>query len=148
MNDRRRLIAPILGMGLSALLTGCGWSSGETTLEGAEERKAPHSAMATAHEMKSQKPARSVMAKGASTEVVIDNFTFDPPKLTISPGTQVTWVNHDDVPHTATSSTKPRTFDSGTLDTDEKFSYVFTEPGTYDYFCAVHPKMTAQIVVK
>src|SRR5437762_14251512 len=87
MRNRPRLIAPILGMGLSALLTGCGWSSGETTLEGAEEGKAPHSAMATAHEMKSQKPALSVMAKGASTEVVIDNFTFDPPQLTISPGT-------------------------------------------------------------
>jgi plastocyanin len=85
---------------------------------------------------------------GASTEVVIDNFTFDPPKLTISAGTKVTWINHDDVPHTATSSTKPRAFDSGTLDTDEKFSKVFVTPGTYDYFCAVHPKMTAQIIVK
>jgi len=148
MRNRPRLSAPILGMGLSMLLAGCGWSSGEATLEGAKEEKAPHSAMAMGHEMKSPKPTRSVMAKGASTEVVIDNFTFDPPKLTISPGTQVTWINHDDVPHTATSSTKPRAFDSGTLDTDEKFSFIFTEPGAYDYFCAVHPKMTAQIIVK
>jgi plastocyanin len=60
----------------------------------------------------------------------------------------VTWINRDDVPHTATSTAKPRLFDSGALDTDERYCYVFTEPGTYSYFCAVHPKMTAQIIVK
>jgi plastocyanin len=83
-----------------------------------------------------------------STQVVIDNFTFNPPTVTIASGTKVTWVNHDDVPHTATSTAKPRQFHSGTLDTDEKYSYVFTTPGTYDYFCAVHPKMTGRIIVK
>jgi plastocyanin len=84
----------------------------------------------------------------ASRQVTIDNFTFDPPTLTIAVGTKVTWVNRDDVPHTATSTAKPRSFDSGTLDTDQQFSHVFTTPGTYDYFCAVHPKMTGQIIVK
>jgi len=34
------------------------------------------------------------------------------------------------------------------LDTDDKFSYTFSNPGTYNYFCSVHPKMTAKIVVK
>ena len=81
-------------------------------------------------------------------EIKIDNFTFDPPVLTVSVGTKVTWVNHDDVPHTATSTRKPRAFDSGALDTDEKFSFVFTSAGTYEYFCAVHPKIKAQIIVK
>jgi len=149
MRHRSRLIAPILGMGLcSLLLAGCGWSSGETTEQEAKEEKASHGAMDMGHEKKSQKPARSAEVMAPSTEVVIDNFTFDPPKLTINPGTKVTWINHDDVPHTATSSVKPRAFDSGTLDTDQKFSFVFTTPGTYDYFCAVHPKMTAQVIVK
>ncbi len=81
-------------------------------------------------------------------EIVIDNFTFDPPEVTIAIGTRVTWVNHDDVPHTATSTVKPRAFDSGTLDTDQKYSFVFTKAGVYDYFCAVHPKMTGRITVK
>jgi plastocyanin len=76
-----------------------------------------------------------------------DNRTR-PGFTSITPGTKVTWVNHDDVPHTATSSAKPRAFASTTLDTDEKFSYVFTMPGTYTYFCAVHPHMTGQIIVK
>ena len=68
--------------------------------------------------------------------------------VTIAPGTRVVWVNHDDVPHTATSTGKPRRFDTGALDTDQKYAHVFTEPGTYNYFCAVHPKMTGQIIVK
>ena len=84
----------------------------------------------------------------AAQQIKIDNFTFDPPTLTIAAGTKVTWINRDDVPHTATSTAKPKSFDSGTLDTDQQFSHVFTKPGTYDYFCAVHPKMTGQIIVK
>ncbi|MBV9122278.1 MAG: cupredoxin family copper-binding protein [Planctomycetes bacterium] len=84
----------------------------------------------------------------APNQVIIDNFTFKPPRLTVASGTKVTWVNRDDVPHTVTSSVQPRVFHSGTLDTDQQFSHVFTTPGTYDYFCAVHPHMTAQVIVR
>jgi plastocyanin len=81
-------------------------------------------------------------------QVVIDNFRFSPRKLTVPAGTKVTWVNRDDVPHTATSTAKPRVFDSKSLDTDDRFEHVFATPGTYEYFCAVHPHMTGQIIVK
>jgi plastocyanin len=84
----------------------------------------------------------------APNQVTIDNFAFNPKTLTVPVGTEVTWINRDDVPHTATSAVKPRLFDSKTLDTDDKFSHVFTTPGTYPYFCAVHPHMTGEIVVK
>jgi plastocyanin len=145
----RNLIATILGMGVgSFLLAGCGWSSGDKTQEETQQLKAAHNAMESGEGKKSPGSIRSESPEGATTQVVIDNFTFDPPKVTISAGTQVTWINHDDVPHTATSSTKPRAFDSGTLDTDQKFSFLFSTPGTYEYFCAVHPKMTGQIIVK
>lgn len=80
--------------------------------------------------------------------VVIDNFTFDPHRLTVAAGTKVTWINRDDVPHTVTSPARPRLLDSSTLDTDQSFSHVFTAPGTYDYYCTVHPKMTGQVIVK
>ncbi len=83
-----------------------------------------------------------------SNEIVIDNFTFSPAKLTIPIGGTVHWVNRDDVPHTVTSSKRPRTFDSGALDTDDQFAHQFDVAGTYDYFCAVHPHMTGQIIVK
>jgi len=92
-------------------------------------------------------PATAPRAEMTS-EVVIDNFTYSPVKLTVATGARVTWINHDDVPHTVTSTTKPRLLDSPTLDTDDKFSFVFTKPGVYDYFCAVHPKMTGQVIVK
>jgi plastocyanin len=90
----------------------------------------------------------SVVIDPSPVWIVIDNFTFNPAEITIPAGTKVTWVNHDDVPHTATSSVKPKRFDSGTLDTDDQYSHVFTAPGTYDYYCAVHKHMTARIIVK
>jgi plastocyanin len=81
-------------------------------------------------------------------QVDIDNFKFEPRRLTVAAGTRVTWVNRDDVPHTATSMARPKAFDSKTLDTDGQFSHVFTTPGTYEYFCAVHPHMRGEVVVK
>jgi plastocyanin len=87
-------------------------------------------------------------AERKAARVVIDHFSYAPRTLTVAPGTRVVWVNRDDVPHTVTSSAMPRLLNSGALDTDDQFSHVFTDPGTYDYFCAVHPKMTARVVVK
>lgn len=82
----------------------------------------------------------------AVKEVTIDNFSFGPMELTIPAGTQVTWINKDDVPHTVVSVDQK--FKSKALDTDDKFSFTFQEAGTYEYFCSVHPKMTAKIIVK
>jgi plastocyanin len=84
----------------------------------------------------------------ATANVTIDNFTFSPAELTVAPGTRVVWVNHDDIPHTATSDSNPRSFSSPALDTDETFSFVFTTPGDFAYFCAIHPHMRGRIVVK
>jgi plastocyanin len=84
-------------------------------------------------------------AGATAASVSIDNFSFDPPVITIRPGTAVTWVNRDDVPHTVTANDK--TFGSPALDTDERYSHTFTTAGTYEYFCAVHPHMTARVVV-
>jgi plastocyanin len=83
-----------------------------------------------------------------AVEVKIDNFTFAPAALVVPVGTAVTWVNHDDIPHTVVSTDNDKTFKSKVLDTDEKFSYVFAKPGRYPYFCSVHPKMTGEVVVK
>jgi plastocyanin len=81
-------------------------------------------------------------------EVKIDNFSFGPATLTIAPGTKVTWVNHDDIPHTVVSTDDAKTFKSKVLDTDEKFSFTFTKAGAYPYFCSIHPKMTGKVVVQ
>jgi plastocyanin len=81
-----------------------------------------------------------------ANEVTIDNFTFGPAALTVPINTVVTWVNKDDVPHVVASTESA--FKSKALDTDEKFSYTFSKPGTYPYYCPIHPKMTGKIVVQ
>jgi plastocyanin len=82
----------------------------------------------------------------ANTAVKIDNFVFGPQTLSVPVGTTVTWTNSDDIPHTAVST--DGLFKSKVMDTDEKFSYTFTKPGTYPYYCTIHPRMTGQVVVK
>jgi len=82
----------------------------------------------------------------ANVAIKIDNFVFGPQAITVPVGTTVTWMNSDDIPHTAVST--DGVFKSKVMDTDEKFSYTFDKPGTYSYYCSVHPKMTGQVVVK
>ena len=89
--------------------------------------------------------AASQEAKPSSTEVKVDNFAFAPQTLTVSANSTVTWVNKDDVPHVIASD--QGVFKSKALDTDDKYSYTFTKPGTYTYFCSIHPKMTGTIIV-
>lgn len=83
----------------------------------------------------------------AKSEVKIDNFSFAPREIQVAKGTTIEWVNRDDIPHTVVSDDKT-TFKSKPLDTDDKFSYTFSKEGTYTYFCSIHPKMTAKVVVK
>ena len=86
-------------------------------------------------------------AKAAPPEatVSIDNFTFKPDVLTIKPGTIVTFVNHDDIPHSIVE--KGGKFKSKVLDTDESFKMTFETAGDVGYFCGLHPHMTGRIVV-
>jgi len=92
--------------------------------------------------------AQAAAAAGptAGAEVKIDNFSFTPETVTVPAGTQVTWTNHDDIPHTVVSEDK--SIKSKALDTDEKFSFTFSKPGTYSYFCSIHPKMKGKVVVQ
>jgi plastocyanin len=87
-------------------------------------------------------------ATAASTDeatVTIDNFTFSPATLTIKPGTKVTFVNHDDIPHLVVDVAGK--FRSKVLDTDDSFSMTFATAGDVTYFCGLHPHMKAKIVV-
>jgi len=88
----------------------------------------------------------NAQAKPETMEVRIDNFSFGPPELPVAAGTTITWTNRDDIPHTVVSPDK--VFNSKVLDTDEKFSFTFDTPGTFPYFCSIHPKMTGKVVVR
>ena len=86
-------------------------------------------------------------AQTPAIAVPILNFVFMPKKLTVKAGTTVTWSNKDDEPHgiAATGNTFPK---SKPLDTGDSYSFTFTTPGTYQYFCYVHPYMTGTVVVE
>ncbi len=83
--------------------------------------------------------------RAADTEVNIENFTFAPKELTVKAGTVIVFRNRDDIPHTVNGTNAE--FHSKALDTDESFSFAFANPGTYEYFCGLHPQMTGRVVV-
>ena len=83
----------------------------------------------------------------AKNKIEIKDFMFNPPTITVKAGEKITWINRDEEPHTIVSVGKkfPK---SSALDTDQEFAVVAGAPGTYEYFCSVHPKMTGTIVVE
>jgi len=90
-------------------------------------------------------PLEAEPAVSGRQDVVVDNFSFAPTPVSVPVGGTVRWTNHDDVPHVIMSTEKK--FKSPVLDTDQQFSHAFDVPGTYDYFCSLHPKMTGRISV-
>jgi plastocyanin len=87
------------------------------------------------------RPARAL----APNQIGIDNFAFAPTPLTVAAGTAVTWINRDDVPHIIVD-VRGR-FTSRVLDTNQQYVHQFSDTGTYDYFCSIHPHMTGRVVV-
>jgi len=94
--------------------------------------------------------AAALLASDASAantvSVDIKEFTFAPATLTVPVGTTVRWTNHDEEAHTVTSASGA--FGSAGLGNEDAFSEKFTDPGTYRYFCALHPHMKATVIVK
>ena len=88
----------------------------------------------------------SSAAEQAAVAVAIDNFTFNPQRITVKAGTTVTWTNNDDIPHAVAAS--DRSFKSKVLDAGDSYAFTFVTPGNYQYFCSLHPHMTGTIVVE
>jgi plastocyanin len=91
-------------------------------------------------------PAAFAQSQAAVRNVGIDKAAYLPQEITVAPGTRVVWTNHDEMPHTVTSSDK--VFVSKGLDTDDKFDYTFAREGDFAYHCAVHPYMTGIVHVR
>jgi len=79
--------------------------------------------------------------------IEIKDFAFNPQTITVKSGEKITWINRDEEPHTVVSVEK-QFKKSSALDTDQEFTITAGAPGTYTYFCSVHPKMTGTIVVE
>ena len=91
--------------------------------------------------------AQGNAAQAAQTiGISAQNFMFSPATITVKAGATVTWVKHDDEPHTVFNDAG--LFRSSALDTNDSFSYTFDKPGTYHYVCTIHPRMTGTIIVE
>ena len=103
--------------------------------------------IASVHEgMTAKQSGRPAIALGPN-EIGIDNFRFSPQPLRVKPGTKVVWINNDDVPHLIVNvdgKFKP----SPLLDTNQRYAATLTSPGTYKYFCSLHPQMQGTVMVE
>ncbi|HEY1719944.1 MAG TPA: cupredoxin domain-containing protein [Magnetospirillaceae bacterium] len=86
-----------------------------------------------------------VQADDTPPQVIIKTFKYGPQNVTVAAGTTVTWINKDPEAHTVVD--KNGKFRSSALDTDDTFTFTFTEPGTYNFFCSLHPQMTGMVTV-
>ena len=93
-------------------------------------------------------PVAAQQVAAAANRVIIDNFSFGPNTLTVAVGTKVVWTNDDADPHTVTSAGDAKVLKSPPLDTGDSFAFTFDKPGTYRYFCSIHPHMQGTIVVQ
>jgi plastocyanin len=107
---------------------------------------APPAIAEASHEAMMKRSGKPAVAHGPN-EIGIDNFAFKPATLAVKRGTAVTWINDDDVPHLIVS-TEGKFKSSPLLDTNGRFSATLTAPGTYKYFCSLHPQMQGSIVVE
>jgi amicyanin len=87
-------------------------------------------------------------AQAATTQVHMSGYAYGPAQLTIKVGDTVKWTNHDKAPHDAVTTAGPAQFRSPMLSEGQNWSFTFTQPGTYSYYCSVHPDMRATIVVQ
>ena len=92
----------------------------------------------------SETPAASV--GGKTIEVAIQGFAFNPDSITISPGDTIKWTNMDSATHTVEATDS--SFKSDNLKTGDSYEHTFTNPGTYNYMCSIHPSMRGSIIVK
>ncbi len=129
-----------------SLLAGCGGS--DDGGEGAvEDTTAPAADDGDTSTTASSDEAEGGEA-GSGDAVTIKGFEFKPAELSTPAGTEVTWTNDDSATHTATAKEGPDGFDSGDLESGDTFSFTFEEAGTYDYYCSIHPTMTASVTVE
>jgi amicyanin len=92
-----------------------------------------------------QNPSQQGTPVTSNTHPTIQNYTYQPANMQVRVGTTVTWTNQDSVPHSVTF--KKGMKDSGLLTQGQSFSYTFNTPGTYQYYCTVHPYMVATVNV-
>jgi amicyanin len=104
-------------------------------------------AQAQTQEQEQNNAAAKQTAASSRVDVRIAGMQYSPAPLKVRVGEQVVWKNSDGMPHTVTSS-DGGPLDSGQLGMGDTYSFSFTEPGTYEYYCTYHPSMTGTVIVE
>ncbi|UMP05895.1 cupredoxin family copper-binding protein [Amycolatopsis sp. EV170708-02-1] len=86
-------------------------------------------------------------ANAATHQVMMQGYAYSPAALTVRAGDTVTWMQHDQAPHDVVTTSAPAAFRSPQLSAGQSWSHTFTKPGTYSYYCSVHPDMRATVTV-
>ncbi|HET6703723.1 cupredoxin family copper-binding protein [Amycolatopsis sp.] len=86
-------------------------------------------------------------AVAATQQVMMQDYAYSPAALTVRVGDTVTWMQHDQAPHDVVTTSAPVAFRSPQLSAGQSWSYTFRQPGTYQYYCSVHPDMRASVTV-
>ncbi|MCL6642290.1 MAG: cupredoxin domain-containing protein [Candidatus Bipolaricaulota bacterium] len=89
-----------------------------------------------------------LLGQGGMISVSITDFAFTPKTITVPVGSTVRWTNNGNAPHTVTSTSSPKAFDSGTLNSGDTFQHTFTATGQFPYRCNIHPSMTGMVIVE
>jgi len=92
-----------------------------------------------------QTPAQQGTPVTGVTHMNMQDFAYQMANIQLRGGTSVTWTNQDSAPHSVTFKNGMK--DSGLLYQGQSFSYTFNTPGTYQYYCTVHPYMVATVIV-
>ena len=140
MSSKPLLTAALVALSLG--LVACGSSGSDSSSSGAET--APPAGEESTTEATESEPAPSGEA-AKSEKVQIVEFTYEPDPVVVQVGGKVTWQNEDSAPHTATAD--DGSFDTGTIDEGKLGSATFKEPGTFTYFCEIHPTMHGTVEV-
>lgn len=93
----------------------------------------------------SDRPATGPTPPVGGTDVAIENFAFAPRNFSVPTGATVTWTNMDGVSHTVSADNDA--FDSGAFGAGASFQLMAGPPGTYTYFCQIHPFMKGTLTV-
>src|SRR5215204_965346 len=128
----------VIPLSAVALLAFAGIAAAQPAVVPAEESTTP------AEESTTPAEESTTPAPNDTTTVVIRNNAFNPAQLNVAPGTTVTFVNNDNVPHTATSDNK--LFDLE-IPPGSSYPVVLEGEGTVPYHCELHPEMKGTIVV-
>jgi plastocyanin len=136
----------ILIVGSAGLLIGSGAIAARPSAAQTSATTMGHMPMAQSDGAKVAAGSIVVRLHQKVVHVTISNFSFQPAKLEVSPGTRIVWTNKDSDPHTVTST--KGVWASDALDTGSQFARSFKNTGTFPYFCSIHPFMHGTIIVK